>query len=152
LDWDAIGGVWLLKRFGGLHKVKVEFVNTGNPSADLLATADAVVDTGKIYEPGQRRFDHHQFPGNQANEISATRQVYEWLRDTADFDISYLESLVELIFEGDTGRRGADFSRSLGLHALLSGYKLNYKEVHGGFAPDQEILDWACGLCFRGSL
>lgn len=146
LDWDAITGVWLLKRFGGLESADVEFVNTGNPPADLLAGAEAVVDTGQVYDPPRRRFDHHQFPGDQANATCAARQVYEFLRYAIEPDISHLESLTDLVFAGDTGRREADFSRELGLHALLSAYKAMYKEVHDVFAPDQSVLALGFGL------
>ena len=45
-DMDAITGVWLLKRFGGLEDEPVKFVNTGNPDVEMLDKAVAVVDTG----------------------------------------------------------------------------------------------------------
>ena len=44
-DLDALVSVWLLKRYDGMDEASIEFVNTGNPDPDLLAKAEAVVDT-----------------------------------------------------------------------------------------------------------
>ncbi len=78
-DLDAILSVWLLKRYGNLDNADVVFVNTGNPDPDLLAKADAVVDTGKVYDPENLRFDHHQLPGDESTSTCAAYQVWEYL-------------------------------------------------------------------------
>lgn len=121
-DLDAIGATWLLKRFSNLVESEVRFVNTGNPDPALLEEAQAVVDTGKEYDPIRLRFDHHQLPGQQSNDTCATKQVFDYLLPRNP-TIAYLSPLIELIFAGDTGRQEANYSRELGLHALLSGFK-----------------------------
>ena len=30
-DWDAIGYLWLMRRWGGAERAEIRFVNTGNP-------------------------------------------------------------------------------------------------------------------------
>lgn len=142
-DWDAITGVWLLERYGGFDNAEVAFVNTGNPDQELLEKADAVVDTGKVWDTIRCRFDHHHLPGQQANDTCATKQVFDYvwsyrydLAGGMDTEIEHLRPLVDLIFAGDTGRPEANASREIGLHALLSGYKAWYKEQN----PPNEIL------------
>lgn len=121
-DFDAIGAVWLLKRVGGMDTWPVEFVNTGAPDPAVLAAADAVVDTGREYDPKRLRFDHHQLPGAAANGTCATKQVFDHLL-SCGCDIAYLAPLVDLILAGDTGRPEANSSRAVGIHALLSAQK-----------------------------
>lgn len=139
-DFDAIGAVWLLQRYGGHDDEQVVFVNTGKPDRALLDSADAVVDTGREYDPERRRFDHHQFAGAQANATCATRQVYDWLV-TQQPGLTYLQPLIDLIFAGDTGRReyGADMSRVVGIHALLSALKVTRPS-------DAALMAYGCGL------
>lgn len=123
-DWDAIGAVWLLQRYGGLHDADVRFVNTGNPPADVLAEATAVVDTGRIIDERRLRFDHHHLPGAKANATCAMQQVYHWLiLARPETDWTYLGGIVGLIYAGDTGRSEANESRRIGIHALLSARK-----------------------------
>lgn len=137
-DWDAIGAVWLLKRYGGLADEPIVFVNTGNPDQDILARALAVVDTGRVLDPERGRFDHHQLPGAEANTCCATSLVFQWLKTDAA-DLEWLAPLIDLIYAGDTGqaRYGADWSRVVGLHALLSAMKLQ--------KPDDQLL---LAFCF----
>jgi hypothetical protein len=144
-DFDAITGVWLLKRFGGLEHHSVEFVNTGNPDPEILINAIAVVDTGRIFDPFALRFDHHHLEGQLANDTCAALQVYEYLQSRVD--IEYLESLVNLVFAGDTGRREANTSREIGLHAMLSGYKMWFREQNpDALLADNLILTYGMGL------
>lgn len=133
-DWDCIGAIWLLMRYGGMDGAEVRFVNTGAPDQTLLATADAVVDTGRAYEPSRRRFDHHHFPGADAGECCATSLVHDYLHGDKPH---YLDDLVMLIWAGDTGRRthGAEHSRIVGIHALLSAHKAQK-------AGDLAVLAW----------
>lgn len=139
-DWDAIGAVWLLKRYGGIADAPVAFVNTGNPDRALLDAAAAVVDTGREYDPKRRRFDHHQFEGAAANDDCATSLVYADVVNPTRMHF-YLDPLVKLIFEGDTGKPGANLSRTVGIHALLSHYK------NGPQRPtDEAILEYGMGL------
>lgn len=115
-DWDAIMSCWLLQRFGPFAAAEVRFVNTGLPDLALLNAADAVADTGRVYNPLQRRYDHHQ----DAAPDSAARRV------AMDLDTPpWLTPLIALVHHGDWGspREGADWSRRVGLHAALSGAK-----------------------------
>lgn len=144
-DFDAICSVWLLKRFGGLENESVEFVNTGNPDAEKLEKAAAVVDTGRKLDSINRRFDHHHLPGQDANDTCAAMQVYQSLKNF--IDIAHLEPLVNLIFAGDTGRSEANASRELGLHAILSGYKAWFSEQNPDVRlSDEAILAYGFGL------
>ncbi len=127
-DFDAIGAVWLLKRYGGMADHEVIYVNTGNPDPAILAAAAAVVDTGREYDPARLRFDHHHLPGRAANETCATLQVFVHLTGGGwpDHPLFFLNQIVALIYAGDTGKRtdGADWSRIEGIHAMLSALKL----------------------------
>lgn len=144
-DFDAVCGVWLLKRFGGLENEPVEFVNTGNPDAEKLEKAAAVVDTGRKLDSVNWRFDHHHLPGQDANDTCAAMQVYQLLKNFAD--IAHLEPLINLIFTGDTGRSEANASRELGLHAILSGYKAWFSEQNPDVRlSDEAILAYGFGL------
>lgn len=72
-DLDAIGSVWLLKRFGGneFHKSELKFV----PAGERLKSEDhntVHVDTGL------GKFDHHQEERGR-KDTSATKLVYKWL-------------------------------------------------------------------------
>lgn len=140
-DWDAIGAVWLLMRFGGMESAEVRFVNTGNPDPILLAAADAVVDTGREYDPSRLRFDHHHFAGRAASETCATAQVFsDLIGGDYQHPLFYLNQIVALILAGDTGERtdGADWSRIEGIHAMLSALK-----ARG--AADHTLLNYGCG-------
>jgi hypothetical protein len=139
-DMDAIGAVWLLQRFAGFDEANVAFVNTGNPDPSVTTAADAVVDTGRVYDPGNWRFDHHQLPGRAATDTCAARQVYFHLDDAAD--VGFIYPLVALIHAGDSGSAYAAQSRQLGIHALLSAYKA---ERH----TDAEILEFGFSLLDR---
>lgn len=141
-DWDAIGAVWLLMRFGGMDGADVQFVNTGLPDAALLAQADAVVDTGREYDPARRRFDHHHLPGAEANATCATFQVFQHLAPNGE--LVHLAPLNALILHGDTGSRlyGADWSRQVGIHALLSVRKARKARKAGDLA----LLAWGMDI------
>lgn len=139
-DWDAIGAVWLLKRYGGMDADSVQFVNTGNPDRALIDVAAAVVDTGREYDPARLRFDHHQFAGAAANNDSAASLVYADVVNPQRV-YGYLDPLVRLIFEGDTGRSGANPSRETGIHALLSAQKARRLSDDALLAWGMETLD-----------
>lgn len=141
-DFDAIGYVWLMQRFGGGADQPVAFVNTGNPDPDVLASAWSVGDTGREFDPANRRFDHHQLPGRASNDTCATTQTYEWLlSQDATPELVAIRPIVELIFCGDTGSplAGAEWSRNVGIHALLSAQKIRRRS-------DAELMDYGCTL------
>jgi hypothetical protein len=130
-DMDAIASAWILKKYL-LPDAEIFFVNTGATDPALLDFATAVVDTGKVYDTARLRFDHHQFPGESANSTCAAMQVY-WYLLGLGAPVTHLESLIFLIYQGDTGKPEANESRRLGIHALLSGYKFWFRE--NGAAP-----------------
>lgn len=149
-DLDAIGACWLLQRYGGLTNAAVVFVNTGNPDRAILDAADAVVDTGREYDPKRLRFDHHHLPGAQANLTCATQQVYDHLLIMrSDYDdmtyassgIQHLLPIIDLIYAGDTGKSEANQSRATGIHALLSAKKVRRVSNEELLAYGYELLD-----------
>lgn len=78
-DLDAIGAVWLLKRFDGQHfaDAKVAFVNPG----DTITLEEAEEHGCQLHEvthvdTGLGEFDHHQ-PERGHQHISATSLVYD---------------------------------------------------------------------------
>ncbi len=131
-DMDAIGGIWLLSRFGGFTNHSVEFVNTGTPDPAILANANAVVATGKIYDVATFRFD--PLPG----KTCAAKQIYDVLRHHVELE--YLEPVINLILAGDSASPEADESQILGLHGLLAGYKKI------GLPSDIEVLYFGFSL------
>lgn len=141
-DWDAIASCWLVERFvnrfGDFTDCEVQFVNTGTPDPALLAAAHAVVDTGRVYDPARMRFDHHQLDGAAANATCAAQQVYAWLCESRP-DLAYLQSIIDLIYHGDTGKSDANLSRSVGIHALLSVRKARRES-------DRDLLAWGYGV------
>jgi hypothetical protein len=144
-DFDAVGAVWLLKRYNDMEDGFVEFVNTGNPSLNILNQAEAVVDTGKIYDPLILRFDHHQLPGKAANETCATKQVYDYLLQKGR-RIEHLYPLIELIFFDDTGQTKKDCfqTQQVGIHSVLKGFsKTKQKD---GTRSDYDTLEFGMSL------
>lgn len=134
-DWDSIGATCLLMRYGGdllPASTWPEFVNTGSPDPLVLEKAAAVVDTGRIYDPGTLRFDHHQV----TNLPCATALVFGYLIERRLVP-AYLEPIVSLIDDGDNGREGARQSAKIGLHAMLGAYKRLGKS-------DRAVLEWGC--------
>lgn len=144
-DFDAIGYVWLMRRYGGAAHMDVRFVNTGAPDADILAGAYSVGDTGREFDPKRRRFDHHQLPGAASKETCATHQAYmscivDRVHDTPVWrELHTIGPIVALIYHGDTGDPAADHSRLLGIHALLSAYKATKP-------TDDQILAFGCDI------
>lgn len=146
-DWDAIASVWLLKRYGGMADADVVFVNTGAPDPAAIDAATAVVDTGRVFDPARLRFDHHQLPGNAANETCAAHQVFMSLIVDAAHDtprwreLMAIDPLVHLIYAGDTGKPEANESRQRGIHALLSNKKRQGADNYALLAYGFDLLD-----------
>jgi hypothetical protein len=145
-DWDCIGALWLLKRFyAPLADAEIALVNTGNPDRALLDSADAVVDTGRMFYSPRLRFDHHQMPGSVSNSTCAALLVYgSLIIDTVSNAeegqrLSALEPLIDLIYQGDTGKPEANQSRLTGIHALLSAQKAKR-------LTDQELIAYGFSI------
>lgn len=140
-DWDAICALWLLQRYGGLADADIVLVPSGEAGPPDAA---AVVDTGRTFDPGRGRFDHHQFPGAQSSATCAARQVYEWIVDRSTetpADWAYLLSIIDLVTAGDAGLPAAALSRQVGIHALLSVRKAARYSDEVLIAWGQTVLD-----------
>lgn len=150
-DMDCIVALWLLRRFDGKSEHDIVFVNTGNPDPIICQGAAAIVDTGGLYNPYHRRFDHHQYPTEQAALTCAAKQVWECLILEGQ-NLEYLEPLINLTWHGDIGSRdyGAEFSRELGLHAILSSLKVlkkhNDLELYERIAELLDLLEYRLKL------
>jgi hypothetical protein len=132
-DWDAIGASWLVQRF--LLPCAEIICASRHEIEEYKPTAAAIVDCGGELEPRRLRFDHHHLPGAEANATCATLQA--WFH--VGVQAIHLETLVRLIWAGDTGKDtyGADYSREVGLHAQLAARKA------AGWA-DAELMQWGC--------
>lgn len=136
-DLDAITGVWLLKRFNGLEREEVEFVDAGVEAA-RFPQARAIVDTGKEFDAARLRFDHHQLTGQEANTCAAL-QIYTHLNTAGTLD--HLAALIDLVCAFDLGRDAAGACYDFGVHALLSGYKSQAQSPSSA-----DVLAYGCGL------
>jgi hypothetical protein len=132
-DWDAIGAAWMLQRFllpdAEIICADRETIEAAKP------TAAAIVDCGGELEARRLRFDHHHLPGAEANETCAMLEVSSHIGAPTE----HVNPLVLLIYAGDTGRDyfGADYSRQVGLHALLAARKAV------GWT-DEALIEWGC--------
>jgi hypothetical protein len=135
-DWDAIGSAWLVQRYL-LPDAGIICADRETIEQCMSDRGCAIVDCGGQYAPPLFHFDHHHLPGSDANATCATQQVFEWVARTQP--VTYLAPIIDLIWAGDTGRNlyGADVSREVGLHALLSGRKA------AGWT-DNLLMEWGC--------
>ena len=128
-DLDAIVSAWIAQDF--LFKndpSEVMFVSRKVPK-ELMQHADCVVDVGNRYSPENYRFDHKPPAFENRNSTCATRLIWEYLRD-AGADVTHLEPLVEITYQGDTHRNSAALrqSRVDGPHAALTKLKSEHTE------------------------
>jgi hypothetical protein len=135
-DADCIGASWLALRYlfplrFDDERLEPRFVPFNGIDPQLLAQATAVFDIGGEFDPARLRFDHHQAADPRAT--CAARMVWRYLVDGAGDepplrpDLAYLDPLVDLIEAGDVGEldaRGYGISTTLGVHALLSGFRM----------------------------
>lgn len=134
-DWDAIGFLWLMRRYDPQTlDMDIAFVNTGAPDLALLAGAYAVGDTGKVYDPDRLRFDHHDVPGLDGDSTCATKLCYSYFYDRGIAEAA-IYPIIQLILDGDTGKPGARQSQLTGIHALLKAEK-----YHG--MGNRELAQW----------
>lgn len=137
-DWDCITALWLLQRFGGFAEAEIKLVNTGTPDPEVLAGAVAVVDTGRVLDIPDHRFDHHQL--DDPNSTCAAMQVYKRIVRVVPA-LAYLEPLIALIYAGDTGKPEAAQSRIVGIHAQLSAWKARGLADELLIAVGYDVLD-----------
>lgn len=159
-DWDCILAAYLIGR--GRDDAHYQFVNTGNPDTGLLALADAVVDTGKVYDPTKRRFDHHQDPALPSAAWLVFDHAYRLCGLQPD-DVMWnangngtapkITPLVHMVDAADRGRTSqiVHVSRRDGLHAILSAYKARRKADHEVLSFGFGMLDRAIDLLMGGA-
>lgn len=119
-DWDAIGSVWVLKRFlPGWDMAKVEFVPAGNRSPRVLqkekeADSQIIVESGdtKIIhvDTGLTPLDHHQVYDTSLSSVSRcwdfvtreNRDLHATTSDTKREDkIAAMERIVRYLVDLD---------------------------------------------------
>lgn len=136
-DLDAIGSVWLFKRFGRreFKDAKVMFVRAGDTYKQEPADSDpdiVHVDTG------MGKFDHHQTDARTA----AAELVYKYLSEQNQ-ELAHYEALKRVVaFLVDIDHFGAfSYPDAMNdrylfmLEQILNGYKL------GGHGGDKEVLE-----------
>lgn len=134
-DLDAIGYVWLLKRFWPpFAEADIKLMPFNQIDRAVLEAADSVGDIGGVYDPGEMRFDHHHFPGDESTATCAAKMVWEYLV-ALGVVVSYLEPLIEVIYQGDLAR-----TEPVGIHTLLWGTMTRKNLVTGQRLTDQEMM------------
>lgn len=129
-DLDAIGSLWILKRFDAQHyaDAKLAFVNAGD-TMDLRAAADMGFSQENIthVDTGLGEFDHHQ-PERGLLRICATSLVYDYVCALhpdlkEDKALAYLVEYVTAVdhFEEHSWPDSNNLRYQLLLHNLIDG-------------------------------
>jgi hypothetical protein len=141
-DADCISASWLAVRYlfprlFPQQALEPYFVPFNGIDPLVLARATAVFDIGREFDPKRLRFDHHQAEDPRAT--CAARMVWQYLTIGDDHNpplfsnLMFLDPLIDLIQAGDADifdARGFAISRTLGFHALLTGFRaLREQEV-----------------------
>ena len=98
LGKDANVDVVRINHQADVRKIK-EFLEKGE--AEVY-----VIDVGRIYNPAERFFDHHQFDPNE-NPNAAAGLVYNYLKDNNyinEFEQEELDLFVEMVDKNDIGK------------------------------------------------
>jgi hypothetical protein len=132
-DLDAVGAVWMLKRFDPQNyaDARVGFVNPGSRiSLDEANALNAELHEVTHVDTGLGRFDHHQ-PDRGLLKISATSLTYDYVcsLDGNLSEDSTLQNLVNFVTEidhfGEIHWPDANNLRySFMLHELIRGFEL----------------------------
>jgi hypothetical protein len=143
-DLDAVGGIWLVKKFlTGWDKAVIKFVPAG------LTFGSQPVDTDNNIlhiDTGFGRFDHHQID----DSYCSAQKILDYLKEE-NLKIKKdeaLERLVDVVSDIDHFQEvyfpnpNADFY-DLGLLSALDGWKLLYPNDH------QKLVDLGMA-CFEG--
>ncbi len=147
-DLDAIGAVWLLKRFLVEYKdAPVLFVSSGQTLPPEQTSQLGIPASQVTYvDTGLGEFDHHQ-PGRGDQLICATSLVLAHLikiqRDKRhDWALQYLVKYITLIdhFREVNWENPADERYQLMVHGLLAGAK------YSGQYDDNQVLNFGCTL------
>ncbi len=146
-DLDAIGSVWLLKKFDTQHygDAKVAFVNPGDQITAMEAEQHGVMLSQVVHvDTGLGEFDHHQ-PERARQHICATSLVYDYIVEVHPElkDDDALKSLVELVTDidhfGEIDWPDASHPRyEMMIHQVIRGLEFIYlndddAQIHFGF-------------------
>ena len=110
---DEVSAVSLLRSFyieNDVLVVRVPHQTNISEVEDLLkdfVTEIFVVDVGRVYNPIERRFDHHQFSKDEC-DMSSAGMVYNWLKKLgliSDRVARELDTVIKAIDENDIGIR-----------------------------------------------
>lgn len=143
-DWDAITFAYIARKAYGITNWK--FVNQKTPDIDVINGAYIVGDVNSELDYDRLRIDHHQMPWNDQMDLCATSLLFDYLMSSETgrlqnaIGIAHLKPLVDLVTDGDTGKKTPVMQHSslFGMHADLSDF------IHNLNTPptDQQILDW----------
>jgi len=96
-DLDALGAIWLAKKFGqkkfsGIDKAPIEFLPGGLIMPDGRTGDDWLKDGILVVDMGGGRFDHHQYSSkdNQQNQRCAATLVAEFLEIREDLALKQI--------------------------------------------------------------
>lgn len=155
VDFDAVASAFLLTKlaeaYGFYNDYNYSFVSAQLPASEFVGMYNQnpqhnecvfVADTGKQHD-GVFLFDHHQDGTNKT--ISATSLVLDALIKQ-DQGWADCRKLADLATSGDwmMNSNGADWSSSIGLHAVLSGLKAQGTSDADILAVMLPLLDLVC--------
>ena len=87
-----------------VHELK-KFIAAENPEAEIF-----IMDVGRIYDPEQKLFDHHQFSAVEM-PLSSAGMIWKWLKENGfvnKYTINELDEMIKKIDENDIGIRPAE--------------------------------------------
>lgn len=135
VDWDVITALWLGIEYDNWPGL-ILLPPSGLRNSLVLHKAHAVADNGGELDWSRCRYDHHHL-GDGANLTCATYEVFKHLHHQRKAP-EFMEPIIQLVLAGDTGHPSANQSRQIGMHAALTGLKLQGKK-------DPELLH----ICFN---
>lgn len=102
-------------------KVDPELIFRNRDSA-VLDKCEYVCDVGGIYDPGAKRFDHHQV--DYEGELSSAGMVLRYLRDQGKLEEATFQHLKKTLVDGvdahDNGRVPADIGQATFSHVVAN--------------------------------
>ncbi|MEA2056567.1 MAG: hypothetical protein U9O78_02525 [Patescibacteria group bacterium] len=152
-DLDAIGAVWILKKFDSQHyaDAKIAFVNPGERITEQkLQNFGIDIDQATHVDTGKGKFDHHQ-PERASKMICAVSLTYEYVNELHPElkKDQALKKLVDFVNEIDHFQEihwpQADSTRYvMMIHQLIQGHELTQphnddSQMHFGL----KCLDYA---------
>lgn len=134
-DLDAIGYLWLLKRYIPVFvDAEIKLMPFSQIDQKILIAADSVGDMGGEYDPLDWRFDHHHLPGAESTDTCATKMLWKYLL-YLEIDVVHLKPLVEVIHAGDLAK-----TDPCGIHVAFWGARLRKNQVTGQRLTDIEMI------------